>query len=81
MGKNTEPFGRCHHHIKNRENGGNSKPNNLLFIKQGREKLIHYIFGDRDFYDIIIFILRISRAKHFEQVNPKIEKLYKLLEE
>jgi len=71
---------RVHHHIKNHCNGGHSKPNNLLYIKEHKEKLIHHIFGDRDFYEIIIFILRIARAKHFEQVNKKIKRLYKFLD-
>ena len=70
---------RVHHHIKNSCNHGESTPQNLLLIEEKKEKLIHYIFGNRDFYDIIIFILRISRAKHWEQVNPKIKSLYKYL--
>lgn len=70
---------RVHHHIKNRCNGGHSVPSNLLLIKESKERLIHEIFGDRDFYDIIIFILRIARAKRFEQINPKIKQLYKYL--
>lgn len=72
-------FKRVHHHIKNRCNGGKSIPENLLLIREDKEQLIHYIFGNLDFYGIIIFILRISRAKHFEQVNPKIKSLYKYL--
>lgn len=72
--------GYVKHHIKNRTKNGRSQPENLLFIKEGREKLIHLIFGNRDFYDIIIFILRISKAKHFERVNPAIKKLYKLID-
>lgn len=80
MARNSDPYGRCHHHIKNKVKGGNSKPENLLHIKEHKEKLIHHIFGQRDFYEIIIFILRLSRAKHFEQVNPEIKKLYKLLD-
>ena len=67
------------HHIVNRCNGGGSIPPNLLLIEESKEKLIHKIFGNRDFYDIIIFILRISKAKHFENVNPKIKALYKFL--
>lgn len=70
---------RVHHHVKNRCNGGSSNPNNLILIKEEKEKLIHKIFGDRDFYAIIIFILRIARAKHFEEVNPQIKDLYKFL--
>lgn len=70
---------RIHHHIKNRCNGGPSCPENLLFISQDREQLIHKIFGDKDFYEIIIFILRLSRAKGFEQINKKIKPLYKFL--
>lgn len=68
-----------HHHIKNRCNGGHSCPQNLLLIEESKEKLIHHIFGDRDFYEIIIFILRIARAKHFEQITPKIKQFYKYL--
>ena len=70
---------RVHHHIKNVSRKGESIPQNLLLIREDKEKLIHYIFGDRDFYEIIIFILRISRAKKFEQVNKKIKSLYKYL--
>lgn len=70
---------RVHHHIKNRSQGGDTVRENLLLIKEDKEKLIHHIFGDRDFYDIIIFILRIARAKHYENINPKIRKLYKFL--
>lgn len=73
-------YKRVHHHIKNSCMGGKSVPENLLLIKEDKEKLIHHIFGNRDFYDIIIFILRISRAKHYEQVNPKIKRLYKFLD-
>lgn len=72
-------YKRVHHHVKNVCNGGHSTPENLLLIREDKEKLIHYIFGNRDFYEIIIFILRISRAKHFEQVNKKIKSLYKYL--
>jgi hypothetical protein len=68
------------HHIKNKSLGGHSTPENLLFIREEKEKLIHHIFGPRDFYEIIIFILRISRAKHFERVNPKIKQFYKFLD-
>jgi len=67
------------HHIKNSSCGGHSTPNNLLYIREDKEKLIHKIFGDRDFYEIIIFILRIAKAKHFDEVNPKIKHLYKFL--
>jgi hypothetical protein len=71
---------RVHHHIKNRCNGGKSSPENLLLVQEDKEKLIHRIFGDKDFYDIIIFILRICRAKHYESVNPRIKKFYKFLD-
>lgn len=70
---------KVRHHIKNRCNGGKSTPENLLLIDEKKEKLIHEIFGDRDFYDMVIFILRLSKIKHFELVNPKIRHLYKFL--
>lgn len=70
---------RVKHHIKNRCNGGKSIPENLLLIDEKKEKLIHEIFGNRDFYDIILFILRLSKIKHFDLVNPKIRSLYKFL--
>ena len=67
------------HHIVNRCNNGASVKENLLLIEESKEKLIHKIFGNRDFYAIIIFILRIARAKHYEKVNPEIKGLYKFL--
>ena len=70
---------KVRHHIKNRCNGGKSIPENLLLIDEEKEKWIHKIFNDRDFYDIIIFILKISKLKHYELVNPKIRNLYKFL--
>lgn len=77
MSKNAKRYVK--HHIKNKSLGGHSSPENLLYIREEKEKLIHHIFGARDFYEIIIFILRIARAKHFEQVNPRIKELYKFL--
>jgi len=68
-----------YHHIKNRCNGGKSIPENLLYIDEQKEKMIHSIFFDKDFYDIIMLILRISKMKHYENVNPKIKRLYKFL--
>jgi hypothetical protein len=70
---------RVHHHIKNRCNGGKSNPENLLYIEETKEKMIHKIFFDKDFYDIVIFILRLCKMKHYEEVNPKIKRFYKFL--
>jgi hypothetical protein len=71
---------RVRHHIKNRCNGGRSTPENLLLIDERKERMIHEIFGDRDFYEIILFILRLSKMKHFELVNRRIKGLYKFLD-
>lgn len=68
------------HHIKNRCNGGKSIPENLLLIDERKEKMIHEVFGNRDFYDIVLFILRLSKMKRFELVNGKIKNLYKFLQ-
>ena len=70
---------RIHHHIKNRVNGGHSNPENLLYVSEDKEKMIHKLFGDRDFYEIIIFILRLSKMKHYETVNSKIKRFYKFI--
>lgn len=67
------------HHIRNRINKGHSVPENLLTIKEDKEKLIHKIFGNLDFYDIILVLIRLSRMKHYERVNPKIAKFYMYL--
>jgi len=70
---------RVHHHIKNRCHGGKSILENLLYVKEDKEKMIHRIFFDKDFYDIIIFLLSFCKAKHYENVNPKIKELYKFI--
>ena len=67
------------HHVRNRSKGGGPQPENLLRIDEEKEQLIHKIFGNRDFYDIIIFILRIAKAKHYERINPRIKDFYKYL--
>jgi hypothetical protein len=68
---------RIKHHIKNRCNGGKSTKENLLLIDQVKERKLHEIFGNRDFYEIIVLLIRVCRAKHYERINPKIEEFYK----
>lgn len=67
------------HHILNRCQGGKSTPENLLYIEEEKEKMIHKIFFNKDFYDIVLLLLRLSKMKHYENVNPKIKRFYKFL--
>lgn len=71
--------GYCHHHIKNRSQGGRSDSENLLYIREDKEKMLHHIFGHLDFYGMILLILRTSRRMKFEKINPKIAKMYKFI--
>lgn len=71
--------GYCHHHIKNRSQGGRSDPENLLYLREDKEKMLHVIFGSLDFYGIILLILRTSRKMGYDKINPKIKQLYKYL--
>lgn len=64
------------HHIKNRVNGGISQPENLLRLTQEHHNLLHVLFKNLDFYDIILLLIRICKLKHYERINPKIREFY-----
>ena len=68
------------HHLTNRVNGGNKRPENMLRLLDDRHHLIHILFGNLDLYDIVILLIRVARAKHYERVNPKMRELYHLPE-
>lgn len=76
--KHKNRFSR--HHIKNKINGGDKNPENMLRLLNEKHHLLHVIFGNLDFYDIIILLIRVSRAKHYERINPKMRELYFLSE-
>ncbi len=68
-----------HHHIKNAVNGGIKEPENMLLLKQEKHNLLHFLFGNLDFYDIILLLIRTAKLKHYDKVNPKIKQLYKFV--
>lgn len=70
---------RIKHHIKNRCKGGRGTPENLLLICQDKERELHKIFGNLDFYEIIVLLIRVCRAKRYENINPRVSKFYSLL--
>lgn len=71
--------GRNRHHCKPKSRGGNTRKENMLFIKKYRHEIIHKAFGNLTLYEIIILLLRTSRAKHYEEIEPKIKELYTVL--
>lgn len=68
-----------HHHIWNKVNGGTKEPENMLLLKQEKHNLLHILFGNLDFYDIILLLIRTAKLKHYEKINPNMKKLYKLV--
>ena len=78
MSKNAKRYVK--HHIKNRSEHGLPIKENLLFIDETKEKLLHIIFKNLDFYGIIMLIIRTAKMKHYERVNPNIKRFYKYLD-
>jgi Iap family predicted aminopeptidase len=70
---------RNKHHIKNKVNGGGTQGANLLLIDEEKHQILHKVFGNLDFYEIIVLLIRVCRAKHYETINPKISKFYKII--
>ena len=58
---------------------GQTVPENILIMDVEKHKYLHYIFGNLDFYDIILLLIRTSRIKGYEKINHKIEQFYKHL--
>ena len=50
-----------------------------LNIDIEKHNFIHRIFKNLNFYEIIILILRVCRAKHYERIEPRIKRFYELL--
>lgn len=69
------------HHLTNRVNGGDKRPENMLKLVEEKHHLIHILFGNLDLYQIVILLIRVARAKHYEKVNPKIRELYYINED
>ena len=69
------------HHLKNRINGGDSSPENMLKLTQDRHNLLHVLFGNLDLYDIVILLVRIGRLKRYHHINPKFRELYSICNE
>jgi len=72
-------FNRNRHHIKNVCNLGRTCPQNILILDVERHNWIHRIFKNLDFYDIIVLLIRTCRAKHYEDINPRVAKFYELV--
>lgn len=51
------------HHLKPREQGGQSIQSNLLTIDVYRHDAIHLIFGNKSLDEIIALLQRVKRAK------------------
>lgn len=68
---------RNKHHLKARSRGGDSRGSNLLFIEVEKHNWLHKIFGNLTLYEIIVLLIRLSKAKKYENVEPKIRQLYK----
>lgn len=71
--------GKNKHHLKARSRGGDSHGSNLLFIEVDKHNWLHKIFKNLTLYEIIVLLIRISRAKHYENIEPKIQQFYKYL--
>ena len=67
------------HHIKNKCNGGPTRPENLCDLKIEKHDFLHFIFKNMDYLEIAILLLRVCRAKHYERIDPRIKKFYELL--
>lgn len=72
---------RNHHHITNKSQGGGKIPANLLLIEEEKHQTLHKVFGNLNFYEIVVLLIRICRAKHYEVVEPRISKFYKLIKD
>ena len=48
------------HHIINRCNGGSDEPNNLLLMREKREKALHKMFGNQTLQNIYHIINEIN---------------------
>jgi len=77
--KNEPKWKKNRHHIKNRSKNGPPVPENLLNVKIERHSMLHVIFGNLDFYEIILLLIRVCRAKGYDKVNPKVAKFYKFV--
>ena len=69
---------RNKHHLKPRSRGGDAQPANLLLIDIDKHILFHKIFGNHTLYEVINILIRVARAKHYEQIEPRIKEFYKL---
>jgi hypothetical protein len=65
--------------MKPKSKGGDARSSNMLYIDIDKHNLIHKIFGNKTWYEIIIFMLRIAKAKHYENIEPRIQDFYKFL--
>jgi hypothetical protein len=67
------------HHLRPRSRGGSSVESNLLTINEDKHCLLHKIFGNLTWNEIIILMIRIAKEKHYENNEPKVKVFYKFL--
>lgn len=70
---------RNRHHMQPKARGGKNVPQNMLLFSEQRHALLHKVFGNLTWYEIILVLIRIARAKHYEDIEPQVKHLYKFL--
>ena len=70
---------RNKHHLKPKIRGGEKQSSNMLLIDIDKHIFLHKIFGNHTLYEIIHILIRVARAKHYEEIEPKIKDFYKLI--
>lgn len=69
-------FVRNKHHLRPKRRGGDKRGSNIVLIDVEKHNLIHKIFHNLTWYEIILVMIRLAQAKHYENIEPRIEKLY-----
>jgi len=67
------------HHLKPKSRHGDSRGSNMLYIDIEKHCWLHKIFGNLTLCEIIILLIRVAKAKHYENIEPKVKLFYKYL--
>lgn len=70
------PKMKTRHHMCPRSRSGSSHRFNLLILDDESHKLLHKLFGNRTLVEIIETLIRVARAKHYEDEEPAVSRFY-----
>jgi hypothetical protein len=70
---------RNKHHMKPSSRSGSSLESNLLTIDIDKHNLLHKIFGNLTWTEIIVIMIKTAKIKHYEYNEPKISQFYKFV--